>query len=170
MLFRSAVLITDSAELAQKVDTAVEKRLKLLERAEIAREAIENNGKIIITDDMDEAVALSNQIAPEHLEIMTKEPFALLEKVKNAGSVFLGAYSPEPLGDYFAGANHTLPTGGAARFSSPLSVDDFVKKTQYIYYSKEALSAVAGDVERFAEKEGLTAHAAAVAARFGDKK
>lgn len=166
----SAVLITDCKDLAEKVSLAVNRQLELLERSAIARESIENNGKIIITKDIGEALALANLIAPEHLELMTKEPLPLLDKVVNAGSVFIGSYSPEPLGDYFAGANHTLPTGGAARFSSPLSTDDFVKKTQYVCYSREALGAVAADITDFASKEGLTAHAAAIDIRFGGEK
>ena len=134
-------------------------QIPLLPRAEIARASIDNNGKIIIADDLDKVIEISNEIAPEHLELIVDNPFDLLSKVKNAGSVFMGRNCPEALGDYFAGANHTLPTSGTAKFSSPLSVDDFVKKTQYTYYTKDALNRVADDIAYFAEKEGLTAHA-----------
>ncbi|MBQ9544998.1 MAG: histidinol dehydrogenase [Clostridia bacterium] len=162
----SAVLITTSAELAGKVSEEIEKQLSLLERKDIARESIDKNGRIIITKTLEEAVEISNLIAPEHLELAVEEPFALLDRVKNAGSVFLGRYCPEALGDYFAGPNHTLPTSGTARFSSPLSVDDFVKKTQITYFSREALKEVARDVEKLARTEGLTAHARSAVIRF----
>ncbi len=155
----AAVLVTDSAELAEAVQAEIEKQLPLLAREEIARASVEHNGKIIVTDDLDGAVEVANAIAPEHLELCVEEPFAYLERIRNAGSVFLGRNCPEALGDYYAGANHTLPTSGTARFSSPLSVDDFVKKTQYAYYTPEALSAVAEDVAYFARQEGLTGHA-----------
>ncbi len=162
----SAVLVTDSPELAEGVSAELEKQIPTLMRAEIARESIDVNGKIILVDNMDEAVEISNEIAPEHLELCVDDPFALLEKVKHAGSVFLGRNVPEALGDYFAGPNHTLPTSGTARFSSPLSVDDFVKKTQYLSYSAEALAAAKDHVARFAEREGLEAHGLSVLKRF----
>ncbi|MBR6523031.1 MAG: histidinol dehydrogenase [Clostridia bacterium] len=155
----SAVLITDCAEFAEKVSTEIENQLPLLEREEIARASIDNNGKIIVADDIPSAIEIANEIAPEHLELCVDNPFDYLDKVRHAGSIFMGKHCPEALGDYFAGPNHTLPTSGTAKFSSPLSVDDFIKKTQYTYYTKEALSKVAKDVGYFAEKEGLTAHA-----------
>ena len=155
----SAVMITDSMEFAKALQLEIEKQLKQLEREEIARASIENNGKIIVTDDLKAALKLANELAPEHLELLVDEPFDLLGDVESAGSVFLGRYSPEALGDYFAGANHTLPTGGTAHFSSPLSVDDFIKKIQYTYYTKEAFLEVADDIGLFAETEGLTGHA-----------
>ena len=162
----AAILITDSEELANAVSLELEKQLSVLPREEIARPSIENNGKIIITKNIDEAIELSNSIAPEHLEICTDNPFDYLDKVKNAGSVFLGKNCPEALGDYFAGPNHTLPTSGTARFSNPLSVDDFIKKTQFTYYTKDALSKVKDDVAYFADKEGLHAHARSALIRF----
>ena len=162
----SAVLVTDSEEFANAVSAELEKQIPLLERAEIARASIDNYGKIIVTASIDDAVDVANGIAPEHLEICVDDPFHYLEKVRHAGSVFLGRYCPEALGDYFAGTNHTLPTSGTAKFSSPLSVDDFVKKTQFIYYDKSALSEVARKVEYFAKKEGLTAHAKSAVVRF----
>lgn len=155
----TAVLVTDSMALAEAVRGELEAQLPLLEREEIARASIDNNGKIIVADDLSAALDIANDIAPEHLELCVDEPFAWLGRVRHAGSVFLGRSCPEALGDYFAGPNHTLPTGGTARFSSPLSVDDFVKKTQFIYYSRRALDAVAEDVAVFARREGLTAHA-----------
>ncbi len=161
----AAVLVTDSQTLAEQVQQEIERQLPLLVREEIARASVENNGKIIVTDDLRSAVDVANAIAPEHLELCVEEPFAWLEQVKNAGSVFLGRSCPEAMGDYYAGANHTLPTSGTARFSSPLSVDDFVKKTQFIYYSAEALAAAADDVARFAMTEGLTGHARSVTIR-----
>lgn len=162
----SAVLVTDSEEFANAVSAELEKQIPQLERAEIARASIDNYGKIIVTESIDDAVDVANGIAPEHLEICVDDPFHYLEKVRHAGSVFLGRYCPEALGDYFAGTNHTLPTSGTAKFSSPLSVDDFVKKTQFIYYDKDALSEVARKVEYFAKKEGLTAHAKSAVVRF----
>ncbi len=155
----SAVLVTDSMKLAKEVAEEIEAQLPLLKRAEIARASIENNGKIIVADDIKKAIEISNEIAPEHLELCVDDPFALLDSVKNAGSVFMGRNCPEALGDYFAGPNHTLPTSGTARFASPLSVDDFIKKTQFTYFTEEALGKVAKDVASFAEKEGLTGHA-----------
>ncbi len=162
----SAVLVTDSEELASAVSNELERQIPLLPREEIARTSIDNNGLIIVTSSIDVAIEIADEIAPEHLELSLDEPFSYLGKVKNAGSVFLGRYCPEALGDYFAGPNHTLPTSGTARFSSPLSVDDFVKKSQYIYYTKDALSKVYKKVAAFAEKEGLSAHAKSARARF----
>lgn len=162
----SAVLVTDSLKLAQNVQTEIERQLKLLPREEIARTSIDNNGKIIVAQNIDDVIEVSNEIAPEHLELCVDNPFDYLDKIKNAGSIFMGRYCPEALGDYFAGPNHTLPTSGTARFSSPLSVDDFVKKSQYTYYTKQALSRVAEDVAFFAEKEGLSAHARSATIRF----
>ena len=155
----SAVLVTDSMELAEKVRNELERQIPLLERSEIARESIDRNGKIIVAEDLRTVIDIANEIAPEHLALCVDTPFDLLDSVRHAGSVFLGRNCPEALGDYLAGPNHTLPTQGTARFSSPLSVDDFVKKTQYTYYTKEALARVAGDVAAFARKEGLTGHA-----------
>ena len=162
----SAVLVTDSMELAVKVQAEIENQLKVLPREEIARTSIDNNGKIIVADNIADVIDVSNEIAPEHLELCVDNPFDYLDKIKNAGSIFMGRYCPEALGDYYAGANHTLPTSGTARFSSPLSVDDFVKKSQYTYYTKYALKKVAEDVAFFAEKEGLTAHARSATIRF----
>ena len=164
----SAVLVTDDEKFADAVSAELERQIPLLERCDIARASIDNNGKIIITASIDEAVEIANKIAPEHLEICVDNPFIYLDKIKHAGSVFLGKNCPEAIGDYYAGTNHTLPTSGTARFSSPLSVDDFVKKTQYIYYDSEALSEVCRDVEYFAKKEGLTAHAKSAVCRFED--
>lgn len=166
----TAVLVTDSKELAEKVSLELEVQLGKLSREEIARTSVDNNGKIIITESIDEAIEVANDLAPEHLEICVDEPFKYLDKIKNAGSVFMGKYCPEALGDYFAGPNHTLPTSGTARFSSPLSVDDFVKKTQFSYYTEEALSKVAAKVEYFANKEGLGAHARSAIVRTENKK
>lgn len=162
----SAVLVTESKELAYAVAEEVELQLKALPREEIARESIDNNGKIIIVENIDKAIDIANAIAPEHLELVLDNPFDVLDKVKHAGSIFMGRYCPEALGDYYSGANHTLPTSGTARFSSPLSVDDFVKKTQFTYYTKEALEKVANDVARFANEEGLQAHAKSATVRF----
>jgi histidinol dehydrogenase len=162
----SAVLVTDSYDLAKAVQEQIEILLKDLPRAEIARASIEDNGKIIVAKNFDEVLAVSNEIAPEHLELMVDDPFAYLDKIKNAGSIFMGRYCPESLGDYYAGPNHTLPTSGTARFSSPLSVDDFIKKSQYTYYTKDALEKVYKDVDYFAKKEGLTAHGKSATVRF----
>ena len=165
----SAVLVTDSEELAKKVSEELEAQIPLLPRKEIARASIDNNGKIIVAkDNLSLAIDIANEISPEHLELCVDNPFDYLDKIKHAGSVFMGKYCPEALGDYFAGPNHTLPTSGTARFSSPLSVDDYVKKTQFIYYSKDALSGVADKVAYFAEKEGLSAHAKSATIRFED--
>ena len=161
----SAVLVTTSETLAREVSDEVERQLKLLPREEIARASVENCGKIIVADSIDDAVKVSNAIAPEHLELCVKEPFEVLERVTAAGSVFLGANTPEAAGDYFAGPNHTLPTSGSARFSSPLSVDDFVKKSSFICYTKEGFESAIDDIVMFAESEGLTAHARSAEAR-----
>ena len=155
----SAVLVTDDAAFAQKVSQELEKQIPTLLRAEIARKSIDDNGKIIVAENLLSAIEIANEIAPEHLELCVDEPFVYLDQIKHAGSIFMGRHCPEALGDYFAGPNHTLPTSGTARFSSPLSVDDFVKKSQYLYYTKEALEKVADKVAYFAEKEGLQAHA-----------
>lgn len=161
----SAVLVTDSMALAEAVSAELERQLALLPREEIARTSIEQNGKIIVADRLDDVIAVANEIAPEHLELCVDNPFDYLDKIENAGSIFMGRYCPEALGDYFAGPNHTLPTSGTARFSSPLSVDDFVKKSQYTYYTKDALGAVADQIALFAQKEGLEAHAKSVTIR-----
>ena len=161
----SAVLVTDSEELAVAVRDALERQIPGLLRSEIARASIDNNGKIIVAPDLMCAIDIANEIAPEHLEICTDNPFDYLSKIRHAGSVFMGKNCPEALGDYFAGPNHTLPTSGTARFSSPLSVDDFVKKSQFTYYTADALSKIADDVALFATAEGLTAHAASAVAR-----
>lgn len=161
----SAILITDNEELADAAEKEVYAQLEKLPRKEIAETSIQNNGKIVVCDDILDAIVVANAIAPEHLELAVKDPFALLPAVKNAGSIFLGSYAPEPLGDYFAGTNHTLPTSGTARFSSPLSVDDFVKKSSYIYYDRESLLSVADRIVDFAEREGLSAHANALRVR-----
>ena len=155
----SAVLVTDSEELAAAVQEELEKQIPMLERAEIARVSIDNNGKIIVAQNLKQAIDISNEIAPEHLELCVDNPFDYLDSIRHAGSIFMGRNCPEALGDYFAGPNHTLPTSGTARFSSPLGVDDFIKKTQYTYYTRDALKRVAKDVEYFAKAEGLTAHA-----------
>jgi len=165
----SAVLVTDSMALAEAVRDELERQIPLLPRKEIARTSIDRNGKIIVAEDLFRAIEVSNEIAPEHLELSVENPFDYLDAVKNAGSVFLGKYCPEALGDYFAGPNHTLPTGGTARFSSPLSVDDFVKKTQYVYYTEDALAKVSDKIARFAGKEGLDAHARSVTVRTEKK-
>ena len=162
----SAVLVTDSEPLALGVQAELEKQLSVLPREDIARTSIENNGMIVVTPDLPAAIEISNKIAPEHLEICVDNPFDYLSKIKNAGSIFLGKYCPEALGDYFAGPNHTLPTSGTARFSSPLSVDDFVKKSSFTYYTKDALSKVYEDIAAFAEEEGLSAHARSATIRF----
>lgn len=164
----SAVLATDSYEFALAVSAELERQIPLLERKEIARVSIDTNGKIIVTESIEKAVEIANGIAPEHLEICVDEPFRYLDQIKHAGSIFLGRNCPEALGDYYAGTNHTLPTSGTARFSSPLSVDDFIKKTQYIYCDENALQTVGKDVEYFAKQEGLTAHAKSAVCRFED--
>lgn len=166
----SAVLVCDDMDFAEAVSAELERQIPLLPREEIARTSIDNNGKIIVADDLLKAIDIANEIAPEHLELCMDNPFDYLDKIKHAGSIFMGKYCPEALGDYFAGPNHTLPTSGTARFSSPLSVDDFVKKTQYTYYTRDALSKVADDVAFFAEKEGLSAHARSATIRFEEDK
>ena len=166
----SAVLVTDSPALAEAVSLELERQIPLLPRAEIARASIDKNGKIIVAEgNLMLAIDIANRIAPEHLELCVDNPFDYLDKIRHAGSVFMGKYCPEALGDYFAGPNHTLPTSGTARFSSPLSVDDFVKKTQFTYYTADALEAVAQKVAAFAHREGLDAHAKSALIRFEDK-
>lgn len=164
----SAVLVCTDESVAKKTAECIQKRLEKLPRREIAAQSVENNGKIIIVGDIDEAVDISDALAPEHLEIMTADPESVLRKVRNAGSVFLGRWSPEPIGDYFAGPNHTLPTSGTARFSSPLGVDDFVKRSSYISYSREALYKNGERVADFARREGLDAHAQSIEVRLSD--
>ena len=166
----SAVLITDNEEFAIAVSNELEKQIPLLERSEIARASIDENGKIIIVKDIESAIEMANAIAPEHLELCLDKAYGYLDKIKNAGSVFLGKFCPEALGDYMAGLNHTLPTSGSARFSSPLSVDDFIKKTQYVYYSEQALKGIYKDVDFFAKQEGLTAHAKSATIRFDENE
>ena len=166
----AAVLVTDSPLLAQAVAAEIERQLETLPRREIARASIDEFGKIIVCDGIAQAIDVANRIAPEHLELCVDRPFDWLDRVKNAGSVFMGRACPEALGDYFSGPNHTLPTMGTARFSSPLSVDDFVKKTQFSYYTPEALERVSADVARFARAEGLEAHARSVLSRFEEDR
>ena len=162
----SAILITTSESLAKEVSTQIDGFLKELSRAEIIRKSLDNYGYILLADSMEDAVSAANAIASEHLEILTKNPYEVMTKIENAGAIFIGEYSSEPLGDYYAGPNHILPTNGTARFFSPLNVDDFTKKTSIISYSKEALSRAHKDIELFAEKEGLTAHANSIKVRF----
>ncbi len=164
----SAVLITDSQDLAKNVQKEIEVQLDKLDRKEIARESIDQNGKIIIVKDIESAIEMANQIAPEHLELCLDNAYEYLSKITNAGSVFLGRFCPEALGDYMAGLNHTLPTSGTARFSSPLSVDDFIKKTQYVYYTEQNLKELYLNVDYFAKKEGLSAHAKSATIRFSE--
>ena len=166
----SAVLITDSESLAEEVRAELEVQIPLLPRYEIARASIDTNGKIIVVDSIEKAIEVSDRIAPEHLEVCVDNPFDYLDKIHNAGSVFLGRNCPEALGDYIAGPNHTLPTSGTARFSSPLSVDDFVKKYQFSYYTQSALASVADDVALFARREGLEAHARSALVRKEEEK
>ena len=167
----SAVLVTDSRTFAEEVSRELEVQIPQLPRAEIARASIDNNGKIIVAEgNLMQAIDIANEIAPEHLELCVDNPFDYLDKIKHAGSIFMGKYCPEALGDYFAGPNHTLPTSGTARFSSPLSVDDFVKKTQFTYYTENALEKVADKIAFFAHKEGLDAHAKSATIRFEEKK
>ena len=161
-----AVLITDSTELAEKVSAEIEAQIPDLPRGSIARTSIDSNGRIIIADSIMQAFDISNELAPEHLEIFLEEPFSYLDMARNAGSVFLGKNTPEAVGDYYAGPNHTLPTSGTAKFSSPLSVDDFIKKSSFTYYSAGAMDIAVGDIVRFAEKEGFAAHAASVSKRL----
>lgn len=163
----SPVLVTDSRPLAEQVQLELERQLETLPRREIARRSVEDHGRIIVTGSLEQAAEAANLIVPEHLELCVEDPFALLPLVKNAGSIFLGRCTPEALGDYFAGPNHTLPTSGTARFSSPLGVDDFVKKSNFLYYTQEALTSVAAHVAEFARREGLEAHARAAEIRCG---
>ena len=165
----SAILVTTSAELAEKVSVEVDRMTEKLSRKEIIKKSLENYGCIFIAESMDDAVRAANAIASEHLEILTKDPFNTMTYIKNAGAIFLGPYSSEPLGDYFAGPDHILPTNGTAKFFSPLNVDDFVKKSSVISYSEEALKPVYKEIITFAEAEGLTAHANSIAVRFEDK-
>ena len=166
----SAILITTSRELAEKVSCEVEEFVKVLSRKEIIQKSLDNFGYILIAEDMDEAVEAANEIASEHMEIVARNPFEIMMKVRNAGAIFIGEYSSEPLGDYFAGPNHVLPTNGTAKFFSPLSVDDFIKKSSIVYYSREALGKIHKDIEQFAKAEQLTAHANSVAVRFENEK
>lgn len=166
----SAILITTSRELAEKVSHEVEEFVKVLSRKEIIQKSLDNFGYILIAEDMDEAVEAANEIASEHMEIVTRNPFEIMMKVRNAGAIFIGEYSSEPLGDYFAGPNHVLPTNGTAKFFSPLSVDDFIKKSSIVYYSREALGKIHKDIEQFAKAEQLTAHANSVAVRFENEE
>ena len=161
-------LVTDSTELAQRVQAEIEAQLPLLKRQTIARASIDNNGRIILVPDLKTGCEIANTIAPEHLELCVDDPFAWLPLIRNAGSVFMGRYCPETLGDYLAGPNHTLPTSGAARFASPLGVDDFCKRSSYLYYTRDALMNASADAQRFANSEGLTAHARAVSIRTED--
>lgn len=162
----SSILVTTSKELAEEVNKEIERQIKYLSRKEIIKSSIENYGAIIITENINEAIAMANNIAPEHLELVVKDPFKYLGEIRNAGSIFMGEYSPEPLGDYMAGPNHVLPTSGTARFFSPLSVDDFIKKSSFIYYSEKALNDYKDKIVTLAEVEGLTAHANSIKVRF----
>ena len=162
----SAILVTTCPELAKKVEEEIEGFLQTLSRSDIIRKSLDNFGYILVADTMEDAIDITNEIASEHLEVVTKDPFQTMTKIKNAGAIFLGSYSSEPLGDYFAGPNHVLPTNGTAKFFSPLSVDDFIKKSSIIYYSREALQPLHDDIETFAKAERLTAHANSIAVRF----
>lgn len=165
----SAILVTTSKTLAKKVSLEVEAFVKTLSRSDIIKKSLENYGYILVADSMDEAVEIANEIASEHLELMTANPFEVMTKIRNAGAIFIGEYSSEPLGDYFAGPNHVLPTNGTAKFFSPLGVDDYMKKSSVIYYSKEALRAAKEDIVAFAEAESLTAHANSIKVRFEEE-
>lgn len=165
----SAIFVTTSKELALKVQKEIKRQVEALSRKEIIETSLRDFGVILVVDNMDEAIDLGNKIAPEHFELMVKDPFLYLGRIKNAGSIFLGSYSPEPLGDYMAGPNHVLPTSGSARFFSPLSVDDFIKKSSYIYYSEDALFGVKDKIVKLADTEGLTAHANSIKVRYEDK-
>ena len=165
----SAILVTTSRRLAEEVPREIEEYLKTLSRADIIRSSLENFGYILEAEDLDQAIDVANEIASEHLEIVTANPFEVMTKIRNAGAIFIGEYSSEPLGDYFAGPNHVLPTNGTAKFFSPLNVDDFIKKSSIIYYSKEALKAVHKEIETFARAEHLTAHANSIAVRFEEE-
>ena len=162
----SAILVTTSEELAIKVSKEVDDFINILPRKDILEKSIKSYGYILIADSLDDAIEIANEIASEHLEILTKDPFTVMTKIRNAGAIFLGEYSSEPLGDYFAGPNHVLPTNGTAKFFSPLSVDDFIKKSSIISYSKEALEPIQEDIIKFANAEGLTAHANSIKVRF----
>ena len=164
----SAILITTSRKLAEETKAELARQVETLSRKEIIKESLQNFGGIIVCDTIDRAIDLANEVAPEHLEVVVKDPFTYLGRLDNAGSIFLGEYAPEPLGDYYAGPNHVLPTSGTARFFSPLSVDAFVKKSSYIYYTKDALQEASADIVRFANKEGLTAHANSIIVRSGE--
>ena len=164
----SAILLTDSEKLANDVSEWVEKFANELERSEIIKKSLDNYGYILLTESIDEACDMANEIASEHLELLTKDPFETMDKIKNAGAIFLGEYSSEPLGDYFAGPNHVLPTNGTAKFFSPLGVYDFQKKSSIIYYNEESLSEIKDDIQDFAKAEGLTAHANSIKVRFDD--
>lgn len=166
----SAILVTTSEELAQKVSEEVDGFLQVLSRSEIIRKSLDNYGYILVAENLDDAISIANEIASEHLEIQTKDPYYVMTKIRNAGAIFMGEYASEPLGDYFAGPNHVLPTNGTARFFSPLSVDDFIKKSSIIGYSQEALAKIHKDIEAFAEAERLTAHANSIKVRFEDKE
>ena len=166
----SAILVTTSKELYEKVEIELDRQAKLLEREEIIRESLKNFGKAIICETIEECIDISNTIAPEHLELMVDEPMQYLGQVRNAGSVFLGRYTPEPIGDYFGGTNHVLPTSGTARFFSPLSVDSFIKKSSFIYYSKEAINTNGNKIITLADKEGLTAHANSIKVRMKNER
>ena len=166
----SAVLVTDSMALAEAVQAEIERQVRQLPRVEIASVSVDVNGKIIVADSIDQAIDISNALAPEHLELCLDNPFDYLDRVKHAGSIFMGRNCPEALGDYLAGPNHTLPTGGTARFYSPLSVDDFVKKSQYTYFTANALRAVADEIALFARKEGLEGHARSALIRFNQNE
>ena len=162
----SAILLTTSFTVANKTAEELERQMQTLSRKEIISESLDNFGAIIVCNDMDEAVRFANELAPEHLEMAVKNPLEYIGKIDNAGSVFLGHYSPEPLGDYYAGPNHVLPTSGTARFFSPLSVDSFVKKSSFIYYTEDALREAKDDIVKLADTEGLTAHANSIKVRF----
>ena len=166
----SAILVTTSQELVDEVEKEIERYLTYLSRADIIRKSLDQFGYLLIAENMDQAIEITNSIASEHLEIVTRNPFEVMTKIRNAGAIFMGEYSSEPLGDYFAGPNHVLPTNGTAKFFSALSVDDFVKKSSIIYYSREALQSVHDDIETFAEAEGLTAHANSIRVRFEDQE
>ncbi|MED9933638.1 MAG: histidinol dehydrogenase, partial [Catenibacillus sp.] len=166
----SAILVTTSQTLAAEVSEEVENFVKTLSRSDIIKKSLENYGYILVADDLNQAVEIANEIASEHLEIMTANPFEVMTKIRNAGAIFIGEYSSEPLGDYFAGPNHVLPTNGTAKFFSPLSVDDYMKKSSIIYYSKEALCEAADDIIQFAKAESLTAHANSIEVRFENKE
>ncbi|CAH2213000.1 histidinol dehydrogenase [Tepidibacter aestuarii] len=162
----ASILVTDSIKIAKKVEEELKIQVEMLERKEIIKKSLKNYGAIIITNSINESIKIANEVAPEHLEILTRNPFDLYKQVKNAGAIFLGEFSPEPLGDYFAGPNHTLPTSSTSKFASPLGVEDFLKKTSLIYYSKEALMKSKDSIIRIAEDEGLTAHANSIKVRF----